>query len=445
MSKLPFLPYGRQMVDESDVAAVAAVLRSDWLTTGPQIDALEAALAATTGGSHAVACSSGTAGLHLACVVAGLGPGDAAIVPSITFVATANAVRMTGAAVVFADVSGDTGLMEPSHLAEAWSRAEQAGLRVRAVLPVDLAGQCADLATISAFARSRDAIVIEDACHAFGGAYIDPQGRERPIGCGAYSHMTVFSFHPVKTIAAGEGGAVTTNDEGLATRMRDLRSHGVTRDPGRFETADLAFDARAAANPWYYEMAEFGWNYRLSDIHAALALSQLSRLEAFVTSRRGRVAEYDAVLSPLRDVLQPVRHKQGCVPAWHLYPVLIDFAAAGLDRAMVMTRLRRLGIGTMVHYIPVHLQPYYKRTNGALVLPGAESYYARTLSLPLFAGMTGEDVRRVAAAVSEVLGRSGVRLVPMTSARSASPVNRHAASEGGPLAAPDKVMKVGMK
>ncbi len=442
---LPFLPYGRQQIDETDIVAVAEVLRGDWLTTGPKVEALERALAQRLQASEAIVCSSGTAALHLACLAAGLGPGDTAIVPSMTFLATANAVRMTGAEVVFADVASDTGLMEPSHLTEAWSRAEAAGRRVKAILVVDLAGQCPDLETIAAVARGRDAVVIEDACHALGSLYRDRRGSSRPIGSGQFSHMTVFSFHPVKAIAAGEGGAVITNDPRLAQRMRDLRSHGMTRDPMRFEQPELAFDAEGLANPWYYEMAELGWNYRLSDIHAALALSQLTRLDGFVAARRHLVDLYDARLSPLRSVLAPIPHKQGCTAAWHLYPVLIDFARLGLDRAAVMTRLREVGIGTMVHYIPVHQQPYYRGRYGSLVLPGAEAYYARTLSLPLFVGMTENDVGRVVAALAAIIeSQAGV---PQTVARlrGISGNSRPIAADRANFPAQSRVMKVGSK
>lgn len=439
-----FLPYGRQQIDEADIAAVADVLRGDWLTTGPKIVELETALAQRLQAAEAVSCSSGTAALHLACLAAGLGPGDTAIVPSITFLATANAVRMTGAEVVFADVARDTGLMEPSHLAEAWSRAEAAGRRVKAVLVVDLAGQCPDLETIAAIARSRDAIVIEDACHALGSQYRDRRGAWRPVGSGRFSHMTVFSFHPVKAIAAGEGGAVTTNDPRLARRMRDLRSHGMTRDPAQFTQEDLAFDSEGVANPWYYEMSELGWNYRLSDIHAALALSQLDRLDDFVATRRRLVERYDAELVSLRNSLAPIAHKQGCIAAWHLYPVLIDFSRLALDRASVMARLREQAIGTMVHYIPVHQQPYYRERYGTLVLPGAESYYARTLSLPLFVGMTDADIDRVVAALTAVI--EGARDIPAAVTRLRGPVgNTRPASERMPHPALGKVMKVGMK
>jgi UDP-4-amino-4,6-dideoxy-N-acetyl-beta-L-altrosamine transaminase len=390
-----FLPYARQMIDERDVEAVSAVLRGDWLTTGPAVERFEQALSTRCGAAHAVSCSSGTAALHLACLALGLGPGDAAIVPSITFLATANAVRMTGAEAIFADVDPDNGLLTPAAVEAACSRAEAAGLAVKAVMPVHLAGQCPDLAGLSQLARARGAALIEDACHAIGTYHACPDGSAAPVGACRLGDMAVFSFHPVKTIAAGEGGAVTTNDPVLARRMRALRSHGMTHDPAEFGNAELAFDRDGVANPWYYEMPEIGWNYRLSDIHAALALSQLGRLDRFVEHRRALAQRYDELLAPLGRVATPIRRSRGCLPAWHLYPVLIDFTAAGIDRAQLMAALRQAGIGTQVHYIPVHRQPYYRRRNPDLTLDGADRYYRRTLSLPLFAGMTLADVWRV--------------------------------------------------
>jgi dTDP-4-amino-4,6-dideoxygalactose transaminase len=221
--------------------------------------------------------------------------------------------------------------------------------------------------------------------------------------------MAILSFHPVKTVAAGEGGAVTTNDPALARRLERLRSHGMIREAGEFENEDLAFDAAGEANPWYYEMPEIGWNYRLSDIHAALALSQIERLDGFVEERRALARRYDDLIAGLAAPVQPIRRSRFSMPAWHLYSVLIDFDVAGIERAAVMGRLRALNIGTQVHYIPVHRQPYYRRLDPGLVLPGAERYYARTLSLPLFVGMTQADVKRVVGCLSDVVGARTVQ------------------------------------
>jgi UDP-4-amino-4,6-dideoxy-N-acetyl-beta-L-altrosamine transaminase len=399
----PFLPYGRQDVDEADIAAVVEVLRGEYLTTGPTVTRFEEALAEKLGARSAVSCSSGTSALHLACLALGLGPGDAAIVPSITFLATANAVRMTGADVVFADVEAESGLMGPAELAEAWARAETAGQRVKAVFPVHLGGQCADLEALDAFTRARGAVVVEDACHALGTVEIGSTGRYEPIGACRSSAMTVLSFHPVKTVAAGEGGAVLTQDDALARRLALFRNHGMTRNAEEFTETELAFDETGAANPWYYEMAEIGWNYRLSDIHAALALSQLDRLDGFVETRRALSRLYDEILRGQETLVHPVRRLPHSRPAPHLYPVLIDFERLGKTRRQVMTALRRHNIGSQVHYIPVHRQPYYAGRNPGLALDGADRYYRRTLSLPLFVGMTDADVERVASCLLETL------------------------------------------
>ena len=397
---LPFLPYGRQCVDEDDIAAVADVLRSDWLTTGPAVERFETALAATCGAGHAIACSNGTAALHLAVLAAGLGPGDKAIVPSVTFLATANAAHYVGAEVIFADCDPDSGLMEAEHFAEAL---ERAGPGVKAVLPVHLAGQCGDLPAISELACQHDIMVIEDAAHAIGSRYRRGGNEELPIGCGADGLFACFSFHPVKTMTMGEGGAVTTNDARLAERLTRFRSHGMSRNATSFENAELAFAGDGTPNDWYYEMAEPGFNYRATDLQCALGLSQLAKLPRFVERRLDLVRQYDRLLGDLAPQVRPIARNSDCLPAWHLYVVLIDFDGLGLERGEVMRRLRAAGIGTQVHYIPVHLQPFYHRQNAGLRLPGADAYYARALSLPLFPEMTEADVERVVEALRNSL------------------------------------------
>ncbi len=392
----PYLPYGRQVIDGDDVEAVTRILRQDLLTTGPEVARFEAALAKRLSARHAVACTNGTAALHLAALALGLGPGDAVVVPAITFLATANAVRFVGAEVVFADVDPATGLLGPDHLAEALDRA---GLdRPRAVIPVHLAGQPCDMAAIAGLAGERGLWVVEDACHAIGGTHADT-----PTGSCAHSAMACFSMHPVKAIAMGEGGAVTTNDDVLAARLARLRSHGMTRDPADFVNTDLAFDTSGAPNPWYYEMSEPGFNYRVSDINCALGLSQLGKLDRFLERRHHLASLYDSLLAPLAGILDPVPDAGHGVSGRHLYSVAIDFEQAGIDRATVMRRLHKRGIGTQVHYIPVHRQPYYRHRYGELELPGAERYYSRTLSLPLFPSMTDGDVERVAGELTSLL------------------------------------------
>ncbi len=401
---LPFLPYGRQDIDQADIDAVTTVLRGDWLTQGPAVESFERALCERTGAAHAVSCANGTAALHLAALALGLGPGDAVVVPAVTFLATANAARYVGAEVAFADVDPDTGLMGPAQAEEAMERAARAGWRVRALAPVHFAGQTADMAGLGALAARHGLAVIEDACHAIGSLDMTPDGHALPVGGGAVGTLTAFSFHPVKTIAAGEGGAVTTNDADLAARLRRFRNHGMERDPTGFEDREAAFAADGTANPWYYEMAEPGFNYRLTDIHSALALSQLARLDAFVERRRHLMDLYAERLAPLAPLVLPAARVPWCRPAWHLCAVRVDFAAAGRTRAQVMTDLRARGIGTQVHYIPVHRQPYWRERHGGLALPGADAHYARTLSLPLFPAMADADVERVTAALAETLG-----------------------------------------
>lgn len=386
-----FLPYGRQSIDDDDVAAVAQALRADMLTTGPLVEEFEGDFARATAASHAVACNSGTAALHLAALALGLGPGDAAIVPTLTFLATANAVRYTGAEVVFADVDADTGLMTPGTLEAAITRAGTA--RLRAVFPVHLNGQLCDMQAIEAIARRHGLAIVEDACHALG---------LPGIGAAAHGGMACFSTHPVKAIATGEGGVVTTADTKLAATLLRMRSHGMVREPAAFENRALGFDGDAP-NPWYYEMPEPGWNYRLPDVLCALGISQLRKLDAFFARRQQIAAQYDRLLAPLAPALRPIPRTRA--HGWHLYAVLVDFAALGTTRRRFMAALRERGIGTQVHYLPVHRQPYYMRRYGETPLPGADAYYARCLSIPFYPAMTDADVGRVVDALAGLVAR----------------------------------------
>ncbi len=388
----PFLPYTRQQLDADDLAAVTAALQGERLTQGPSVSAFEAALSAACGGPRPLAVSSGTAALHLALLALDLKPGDAVVVPSVTFVASANSVLQAGGEVVFADVDPESGLMRCDDLRAAAERAGAA--RLRAVMPVHLGGQCLDPAALWAAAGELGLRVIEDACHAFGTTY-QVGNREYRIGECAHSHVSAFSFHPAKTIAMGEGGALTTREADLGHRMARLRDHGLVRDASQYSERSEAFDAEGEVNPWYYELHEVGLNYRASDIHCALGLSQLGKLAGFVAARRRLAARYDALLAPLAPILRPVSRAEGCAPAWHLYSVLIDFVELGISRAAVMRALKGRGIGTQVHYIPVHRQPYYQKRYGTQHLAGADSYYEKTLTLPLFAGMEEADVERV--------------------------------------------------
>jgi len=402
-SVTPFLPYGHQQIDDSDVAAIEAVLRGDWLTTGPAVAAFEEAFGERVGASFAISCSSGTAALHMAAMALDLEHGDAIVVPSLTFLATANSARFVGADVIFADVDADTGLMRPQDLEDAMNRAAAAGLRVKAAIPVHINGQCVDLPAIEEIATSRNLSLVEDACHVVGGRYSGGDGDWIPVGACRHSLMSVFSMHPVKSMTMGEGGVVTTNDELLYARLKRLRNHGIVRDPDMFEHPEMALDESGQVNPWYYEMPELGLNYRASDINCALGLSQLAKLDGFVARRKDLVEYYDERVGPLSPLVTRLSRCDHSDPAWHLYVVHIDFKNAGISRSVVMRTMREAGIGTQVHYIPVHMQPYYQRLYGSLELPGAEAYYAGALSLPLFPGMKRADVDRVVDALSTVL------------------------------------------
>ena len=381
------LPYGRQTIDEDDIAAVAQALRGDFLTTGPTVEAFEDAFADQVGAQHAVACSNGTAALHLAMLALEVQPGEAVIAPSITFLATANCARFVGAEVVFADVDPQTGLMTPDTLAEAMTRLD--GRRLRAVLPVHLRGDTAELPALEAMAKSANAVLVEDAPHALGSSLKFGNTVQRVGDC-AHSAMATFSFHPVKTIATGEGGMVTTNDARLAERLRRLRSHGMIRPQD--------------GDPWWYEMPEIGFNYRLPDILCALGISQLAKLDAFAARRRSLAARYEAALKPLAPLVVQASRPDWSDPVLHLMVALIDFQAAGRTRREVVEALRARGVGTQVHYIPVHTQPYYRERYGEHDLPGASAWYERCLSLPLYPGMADDDVDRVVAALADVLG-----------------------------------------
>jgi UDP-4-amino-4,6-dideoxy-N-acetyl-beta-L-altrosamine transaminase len=390
-----YLPYGRHLIEPDDVAAVIEVLTGAHLAQGPKVAAFEAALAARVGAGHAVATSSGTAALHLALKALDVGPGDVCIVPAITFLSTATAARMCGADVVFADVDPVSGLMTAQTLRAAAARA--AG-PIKAALPVHLGGRMCDTAALGKVAVEFGFSLVEDACHALG----SQRGRERAGDC-RHSAAACFSFHPVKTIAAGEGGMVATNDAVLAERIRRLRNHGVTHDPALMVDPELSLETDGARHPWSYEQLELGFNYRMTDLEAALGLSQLHKLDRFIDRRAGLAALYDMLLEPLSGRLQPVQAGRGESPSLHLYAVHIDYEGLDFGRDDLMRDLHARGIGTQVHYIPIYRQPYFKGLYGPMRLPGAEAYYAGVLALPLFPAMTDRDVERVAGALTNML------------------------------------------
>ena len=381
----PVLPYGRQDVTQADIDAVVAVLRSDFLTQGPAVPRFEAALAARTGAAHAVAANSATSALHLACLALGLGPGDRLWTSPITFIASANCGRYCGADVDFVDIDPATGNLDPDALERKLVEAQGLGTLPKVVVPVHLGGQSCDMAAIHALSQRFGFRVIEDASHAIGGRY-----RDGPVGDCRYSDITVFSFHPVKVITTAEGGLATTNDAVLADSMALLRSHGMTRDPARM--------THAPDGPWYYQQVALGFNYRMTDVQAALGLSQLDRLDAYVARRHELAHRYDALLAGLP--LRPLAWRRDAYSALHLYVVRVD---AGVHAA-VFDRLRAAGIGVNLHYIPVHTQPYYAALGfRAGDFPEAERYYAEAITLPLFPRMADADQDRVVAALRAAL------------------------------------------
>jgi UDP-4-amino-4,6-dideoxy-N-acetyl-beta-L-altrosamine transaminase len=361
------IPYGRQDITAADVTAVTEALGSDWLTQGPIVPRFEKAMAGECGAGHAVAVNSATSALHIACLALGLGPGDWLWTSPITFVASANCARYCGAQVDFVDVDPRTHNLSVEALSNKLQRARREGRLPKIVVPVHLAGQSCEMEAIHALAREYGFRIVEDASHAVGGRY---QGR--PVGDARFSDIVVFSFHPVKIITTAEGGMLLTNDDALAERMALLRSHGITRDP--------ALMHRQPDGPWYYEQIDLGLNYRMTELHAALGLSQLTRLRDYIQRRHRLAQRYGALLKDL-PLVMPWQHPDSH-SALHLYVIRIDAE----KRREVFDALRARGIGVNVHYIPVHLQPYYQRLGFQRGdFPEAERYYAEAISLPMYA------------------------------------------------------------
>ncbi len=397
-----FLPYGRQHIWPSDTEAVLKVLSSDWLTQGPRVPAFEEALAEVLRARHVVACANGTAALHLAMLALNVGPGDVVVTTPITFLSSANCARFVGARVRFVDIEPDTALMDVAALAEVLGRDTEH--KIRAVVPVHFAGQPAALPDIFRITREHETYLVDDACHALGATYMH-ENRPSHIGSGSHSDLTVYSFHPVKHIAMGEGGAVASSDKTWADRMRLHRTHDIHKDG--FLNNDMAHDRDGRVNPWYYEMHELGYNYRLTDFQAALGLSQMERLDWSLKRRKEIAALYDRLLAERFDPddIRPLTLKANSNHAWHLFVVLIEFEKFNVTRAQVMNHLREKGIGTQVHYIPIHLQPYYRRHCGTKPgdFPNSEHYYERALSLPMFPDLSDDDINRVVESLAEFL------------------------------------------
>lgn len=391
----PVIPYGRHSIDEDDVAAVVDVLRHGWLTQGPKVAEFERAIADYVGARHAVAVSSGTAALHIAAAAAGLGTGDTAITSPNTFVASANCVQYVGATAQFADIDPATLNLDPAALER---RCAELG-PVKAVIPVHFGGLPCDMPAIRRIAEATGARVIEDASHALGATY----ASGRRVGCGDHADMTVFSFHPVKLMATAEGGMVTTNDDALYRDLLRLRSHGINKEDDAFAFPDLA-STDGEQNFWYYEMQELGFNYRLTDLQCALGLSQFAKLPTFLERRRTLARRYDRLLAGLPHIA-PAQPQDRERNAHHLYVVRIDYKALGKSRNAFMRALRERSILCQVHYIPAHMQPYYRRNGHAADrFPATEAWYEQALSLPLYYSLTDEEQDYVVAQLKEQLG-----------------------------------------
>lgn len=366
MAQRAFLPYGRQSIDEDDIAAVAEVLRSDWLTTGPAVERFEADVCARTGGRHGVAVSNGTAALHAAMFALGIGRGDEVIVTPMTFAASANCILYQGGTPVFADVQADTLLLDPAAVEAAITPA------TKAIIGVDYAGQPCDWDALRAIADRHHLALVADSCHALGARY-----RDRPVG--SLADITVFSFHPVKHITTGEGGMAVTSDDQLAARMRSFRGHGITTTASE----------REKSGAWFYAMTELGYNYRITDFQCALGSSQLRKLDGWLEKRATLAKAYASALAG-QDRIRPLACRPDVRHAWHLYVVRTP------ERDEVFRRLRANGIGANVHYVPVYLHPYYQQRGYARGLcPVAEAAYAEILTLPLWSGMTTDNVTSV--------------------------------------------------
>lgn len=385
----PYIPYGRQSLDEDDIKAVVDVLRSDWITQGPMIERFEKKVAEYCGAKYAVAVSSGTAALHAACFAASIKKGDEAITSPNTFVASANCIIYQKGTPVFADIESESLNIDPKEIKRKLTP------NTKAIIPVHFAGLPCKMEEISNIAKSQNLTVIEDACHALGAEYQDSTGKWKRVGSCKHSDMTVFSFHPVKHITTGEGGMVLTNHSELFERLRLFRTHGITKDPNRMNQND---------GEWYYEMRELGGNYRITDFQSALGIQQLEKLDGFLSQRKRIAKQYNEAFraSPFIGIppdSPDSRH------AWHIYPIRLKTESLKSRRKLLFSRLREKNIGVQVHYIPVHTHPFYQRAFGYKYgdFPVSEKYYEQTLTLPLYPGMSDNTVRSIIEAVqSEV-------------------------------------------
>lgn len=375
------IPYGKQQIDSEDIQAVVEVLQSDWLTTGPKVDAFEKIFADFVGVKYAVAVSSGTAALHAAMFALGIGPGCEVIVPAMTFAATANCVVLQGGTPVFADVIPETLLLDPVSVASRLSS------RTKAIIAVDYAGQACDYDTLEDTAKRHDITLVADACHSLGGRYKDKS-------VGTLASLNAFSFHPVKHITTGEGGMITTDDQKLAEKMRLFRNHGITTDHRQ----------RDAQGSWFYEMVDLGYNYRITDFQCALGISQLKKLQEWIERRREIAHRYGKAFHDIPRV-KPLTVQNESFHAYHLYVVRLDLDGKDMDRSAIFRKLREAGVGVNVHYIPVHLHPFYQNRfhTGLGLCPEAEEAYQQIISLPIYPTLTEKEQDHVIECLREIL------------------------------------------
>lgn len=393
------IPYSKQWIDDEDINAVINVLKGSWLTQGPVVEQFEHAIAKYCGAKYAVAVVNGTAALHLACLAAGLGKEHKLWTSPNTFVASANCALYCGAGPDFVDIDPLTYNMSIDALERKLFEAETNSNLPKVLVPVHFAGQSCEMERIYYLSKKSHFTVIEDACHAIGGSY-----KGNKIGSCEFSDMAVFSFHPVKHITTGEGGMITTNNKEIYETLLLLRSHGIVRDPKVYKNKDMAF-TRKESNLWYYEMHTMGFNYRITDFQCALGISQLNKLDSFVSRRRKIASMYNEAFKGTPNLKIPVE-MEGVLSAYHLYTVQIDFIKLGITRNDLMKKLKAMNIGTQVHYIPVHLQPYYRRRfnykKGEFY--ASEEYYSKALSLPLYPEMTDNDVNYVISGIKQIFG-----------------------------------------
>ena len=377
------LPYGHQWIDEEDIKAVIEVLRSDWITQGPKVAEFEKEFAKYVGARYAVAVNSGTAALHAACFAAQIEKGDEVITTPITFVASANCVLYQGGTPVFADIDADTLNIDPVEIKKKITK------KTKALIPVDFTGLPVDLEKILLIAKVNNLVIIEDASHALGATY---KGSK----IGNISDMTIFSFHPVKHITTGEGGMITTNNKEYHERLKLFRTHGITKEKDKLLNCD---------GPWYYEMQELGYNYRLTDFQCALGLSQLKKIDRIIQRRREIVKKYNCEFKDIPEIKIPQINPIDSNPAWHIYMIQLNLERLKVGRREIFEALRAENIGVNVHYIPIHLQPYYQKRFGYHLgdFPRAENYYSRAITLPIFPKMSDKDINNVIKAVKKVI------------------------------------------